>query len=139
MAATATAPASPPDDRVPDLAHGTWRAATALRPLLAGGAVLRIDPDNGGFILEASSGAELARASRTSELAALLDGIAGKVKPKGRVILSIGKLLPDVARVRFAGESLNALVRVAVAAEVARRTAAFDAEGDDLDAAGGAA
>lgn len=126
---------TPADDGAEDRGAGTYRAVKAIRRHLTGGAVLRFNPSDGGFILEASTGAELARASRTSELAAILDALAGKAPRKGRVILCIGQLLPAAARVRFTGESLNALVKTAVAAEVARRSAAFDAELADLDGA----
>lgn len=137
LAAPAAAPPPvPPDEpRVPNLAPGTWRCASYLKEMIRGGAVLRIDSDRGGFILEAADGRELARAARTSDLAYLLDGLAGKVRPKGRVIVSIGKLAPRVAQVRLAGESLGAMVKAAVEREIARRTAEFDAECAALDAA----
>lgn len=120
--------------RVEGLAPGAWRSASYLKEMVRGGAVLRVLPEDQGMILEAPSGAELARASKTSELAALLDGLAGKQRRKGKVILSIGKLAPRVARVRFVGESLNAMVCNALTAEVERREREINGEMAALDA-----
>lgn len=120
--------------RVEGLAPGAWRSASYLKEMVRDGAVLRVAPHGEGFILEAPSGAELARASRTSELALLLDGLAGKKRPKGRVILAIGKLAPRLAAVRFVGESLNAMTVKALTAEVERREREFTAELATLDA-----
>lgn len=123
------------ETRVPNLGPGTWRATAHLKQHLAGGgAVLRYEGTHGVFVLEGRDGAELARATKTSELAGLLDGLAGKVPRKARVILSIGKLMPEVARVRFAGESLGQMVKVAVEREVARRRAELEADCAALDA-----
>lgn len=108
---------------------GAYRAANRLKPLLRQGAVLRVLPEGGGFVLQASSGAELARATRTCELALLLDGMGSKNRPKGgKVVVALGRLAPQIATVRFQGETLGRFVQTAMDAEVARRCAAFDAE-----------